>query len=239
MSQPRQPIPRRKLADDVEERILDLIRRDGLKPGDPLPSERELMALYGVGRPAVREAMQNLQRMGLAEIKHGGRPRVATPSFGAMAEGIAAGVRHMLSHDAASMDHLKEARATFEVQMARIAAERRSGEDVARLRALLARQAALGADPQRFLECDGAFHAAVAWISGNPIFGVLSASVFDWLGQFHVDLVRKPGLEKLTIAEHGSIIDAIESGDADAAGRRMADHLNRANSLYHQSNLTE
>ena len=52
-----------------------------LVPGDKLPSERELMATYQVGRPAIREAMQNLQRSGLVRIRHGERPRVAEPSM--------------------------------------------------------------------------------------------------------------------------------------------------------------
>ena len=83
------PIRRRKLSDDVQERVLALIRSKALRPGDVLPSERELMGSYGVGRPAVREAMQNLQRMGLVDIRHGERPRVAQPSMEAMVGNMA------------------------------------------------------------------------------------------------------------------------------------------------------
>lgn len=233
------PIPRRKLADEIEARILAHIHDNRLKPGDTLPSERELMSLFMVGRPAIREAMQNLQRKGLAEIKHGERPRVAEPSFEAMAEQMSETMRHMLSHNATSMEHLKEARATFETEMARIAARRATQKDVQVLRAIVERQASLRTDPGEFLECDGELHAAIARISGNPIFASLSAALFDWLAHFHVVLVRKPGLEQLTLDEHAAIIEAIGAGDPDLAGQRMADHLYRANKLYHQDNLSD
>ena len=233
------PIPRRKLADEVEARILAHIQDNRLKPGDTLPSERELMSLFMVGRPAIREAMQNLQRKGLAEIKHGERPRVAEPSFEAMAGQMSETMRHMLSHDAASMEHLKEARTTFETEMARIAARRATKDDAQLLRAIVDRQASLRAEPGEFLKCDGELHAAIARISGNPIFASLGAALFDWLAHFHVTLVRKPGLEQLTLDEHMAIIDAIAAGDAKLAGRHMADHLNRANTLYHQDNAPD
>lgn len=59
-----QPIIRRKLADEVRDRLLALIRGGELRPGDRLPSERDLMERFGVGRPAVREALQSLARRG-------------------------------------------------------------------------------------------------------------------------------------------------------------------------------
>ncbi|NOZ32623.1 MAG: transcriptional regulator NanR [Alphaproteobacteria bacterium] len=230
------PIRRRKLSDDVEERLLALIQNGGLKPGDTLSSERELMTSYRVGRPAIREAMQNLQRMGLVEIRHGERPRVVQPSMDAMVGQLTQTMRHLLAHSETSLGHLKEARATFEAEMARIAAHQRNEEDVVGLRALLAQHQRSGQGSEKFLEYDGIFHRRIAAISGNPIFESLSFALFSWLTHFHADLVRKPGLEKLTLAEHQAIVDAIEAGDAVAAGQKMADHLNRANELYHQDN---
>ncbi|MEX2201554.1 MAG: GntR family transcriptional regulator [Dongiaceae bacterium] len=126
------PIRKRKLSDDVQARLIALVQSDSLRPGDVLPSERELMTSFAVGRPAIREAMQSLQRMGLIEIRHGERARVAEPSVGRMIEQMSETVRHMLYHSPASLEHLKEARSTFEMEMARIAARRRSASDLAR-----------------------------------------------------------------------------------------------------------
>ena len=82
-----------------------------MRPGDLLPSERELMQSYAVGRPSIREAMQSLKRMGLIEINHGERPRVAAPSFARMVDSVSETMRHILINSPATLDHLKEARA--------------------------------------------------------------------------------------------------------------------------------
>ena len=58
-------IIRRKLSDQVLDRLRDMILSGEVKPGDPLPSERSLMERFGVGRPAVREALQALHQNGL------------------------------------------------------------------------------------------------------------------------------------------------------------------------------
>jgi GntR family transcriptional regulator, sialic acid-inducible nan operon repressor len=231
------PIARPKLAELVQNRLLAVIQAENLKPGDPLPSERELMQSYAVGRPSIREAMQNLKRMGLIEINHGERPRVAAPSFERMVADMSETMRHVLVNSAATLDHLKEARATFEMTMSEIAAKKRTSVDIADLRAIWAEQERARLDSSAFLEADGRFHQRIAAISGNPIFANLSQALFAWLARFHFDLVRKPGLEQLTLSEHRQILDAIERGDPGAAARLTADHLNRANALYNQANF--
>lgn len=233
----RDPIARPKLAELVQSRLLAVIQAENLRPGDSLPSERELMQSYAVGRPSIREAMQNLQRMGLIEINHGERPRMATPSFERMVSGMSETMRHVLVNSPTTLDHLKEARATFEMTMAHLAAQKRTATDIADLRAILAEQEEARLDSNAFLQADGRFHHRIAAITGNPIFASLSQALFAWLAQFHFDLVRKPGLEQLTLAEHRQILGAIERGEPEEAARLTADHLNRANTLYHQANF--
>jgi DNA-binding FadR family transcriptional regulator len=231
-------VNREKLSEGVRRRLLDLIGSGTLGPGEPLPSERELMERLGVGRPAIREAMQSLETIGLIEIRHGGRARVAEPSVGRMVEQVGETMKHLLANSPASLENLKEARATIEREMARIAARRRSEGDVLRLTELLAEQEAAIEDLPKFRALDGRFHREIAGISGNPIFTALIDGVFRWLSDFHGELVSVPGLENLTIAEHREILAAIGRGDAEAAGAAMGDHLMRANDLYRRSNLT-
>lgn len=228
------PTRRKKLSEVVLERLLDRVNGQELAPGDPLPSERELMVELEVGRPAIREAMQGLQRMGLIEIRHGGRARVAEPSIGRMIEQMAQTMQHVLTHSPASLEHLKEARAIFDMEMARIAARRRTAADVGRLWRLLEQQQAARRDPPEFVALDGALHREIAGISGNPILPAVSEAMFAWLSIFHVDLVRYAGAEELTLTEHEGIVRAIEAGDAEQAARATSDHLNRASALYRQ-----
>lgn len=233
----KSPIPRAKLSDQVQTRLLSVIQAEGLQPGDALPSERELMDSYSVGRPAIREAMQNLQRMGLVDIRHGERPRVAAPSFDRMVGQMAETMRHVLVHSSTTLEHLKESRATFEMEMVRIAARKRTLKDISDLRNILSEQEASRLEPSAFLDADARFHHRIALISGNPIFASLSNALFQWLAEFHFDLVRNPGFEQLTLAEHNQIVDAIENADPEAAAIVTGDHLYRANKLYHRENL--
>lgn len=231
------PAPRRKLADEVFAHVLGLIKGGTLAPGSSLPSERRLMEELGVGRPAVREALQALARLGLIEIRHGERARVSEPSFGLLVEQMDETVRHLLVHSPASLEHLKDARATFEMEMAKLAARKRTEADVRRLRMAVEEQEAAATDAVRFRALDGRFHRDIASISGNPIWPAVSEALFGWLSHFHVDLVHAPGLEQITIAEHRQIASAIERRDAEAAVQSMRDHLTRANELYRRGNL--
>jgi len=230
-------VRRQKLSEEVRRQLLDLINSGSVGPGEPLPSERELMERLRVGRPAIREAMQSLETIGLIEIRHGERARVVEPSVGRMVDQVSETMKHLLAHSPASLENLKEARATFEREMARIAARRRSVADLERLREIIEEQSLAFADPARFRALDGRFHREIAALSGNPIFTALIDAVFRWLSDFHVDLVSVPGLEQLTLTEHREILEALNRGDAEAASAAMADHLMRANELCRQSHL--
>ena len=73
-------IVKRKLADDVVARLVEIIETGEFSQDDTLPSERDLMSRFGVGRPAIREALQQLQHLGLIEISQGQRPTVRHPT---------------------------------------------------------------------------------------------------------------------------------------------------------------
>lgn len=223
---------RQKLSESVRERLLERIHSGALAPGDLLPSERDLMQELGVGRPAVREALQSLQRMSLIEIHHGRRARVAAPSVARMVDQVGESMRLFLTNSQANLEQLKEARLLFEMEMARIAARKRSASDLARLERVLEAQSAAQSDLPRFVGCDGDFHREIAAISGNPIFAALSVAIFNWLAATYRGAVSVPGLEKLTLNEHAQILEAISAGAPEAAAKTMADHLNRANDLY-------
>lgn len=225
-------IQRRKLYQEVHDRLLQRIRSGELAPGDQLPSERDLMAFYGVGRPAVREALQALARSGIVEIAHGERARVVVPTADLLIEQVAGGARHLLRTQPDMLAHLKEARLFLETGVARMAAERATDDDIDRLRQRQAEHQAALADLDRFLECDMAFHRELATISGNPIYPAIVEALFQWAGEYYQSIVRAPGAEQLTLAEHQRLLDAVAARNPDAAAQAMHEHLTRASVLY-------
>lgn len=225
-------IVRRKLSDQVLERMQALILSGDLAPGDPLPSEQALMARFGVGRPAVREALQSLHTMGLITISHGERSRVnALSAEAALRQGDAI-ARTLLSTGPQNLEHLKEARRLFEIGMVRTGAPRAAAADIADLRGLIERQRGALGDATAFIAADIAFHRRIAALVGNPICDAVAEAMLGWLFRFHADLLLWSGREDVTLAEHAAIVDAIEAGDAELAAAGMAAHLDRSTALY-------
>lgn len=228
------PIQKRKLADEVQSRLMLRIQAGEIRPGDQLPPERELMAQFGVGRPAVREALQAMARSGIVEISHGERARVVVPTAQDLIAQVASGARHLLQVQPDTLAHLQDARLFLETGTARMAAERATPDDLALLRQRIADQRAAAADDAAFLACDMAFHREIARISGNPIFPAVVEAVFQWASAHHLTMVRAPGAESLTLEEHGRLVDAIAAHDATGAEAAVRAHLTRSNARYQQ-----
>ena len=214
------------------DRLVDLIRIEGLDPGDKLPSERDLMRRYGVGRPAVREALQNMANVGLITLMQGERARVARPSFANVMQAVSITTSGILRSSSESLDELKEARLLFELQMVRLATMRATDSSIEKLEECYRAHAESVSNPEVFLKQDALFHREIAAMTGNTIFANLSQALIEWLAEFHQELVRLPGAENLTLSEHASIVEAIRARDTDAAETAMRIHLTRANSLY-------
>lgn len=226
-------IVRQKLSEQVLERLREMIRTGELKPGDAMPSERSLMERFGVGRPAVREALQALHGAGLITISHGERSRVNEITAGtvlARSDDIA---RLLLDSVPSNLEHLKQARRMFELGIVRIAAEKASEQDVRDLRELVARQRGLlGTDAIPFIETDMAFHARIAEIVNNPIIAAVSVAMLRWLFEYHTTLLHWSGKEDVTLAEHERLVELIAAHDPDGAVAMMRHHLDRSLDLY-------
>ena len=226
------PIPRRKLSDEVFDRLKRMITTREVHPGDFMPSERDLMLRFGVGRPAIREAMQALSNLGLLTISHGERSRVTALTARAVTQQVDVAAQIMLATSPDSLGFLKDARIFFERGMARDAASNATPADITRLSDLIAAQRAALGDAERFIAADMEFHTVIAGISGNPIFAAVSEAMLGWLRRFHTDMLIWTGKETLTLAEHEEIVGRIGARDPDGAEAAMAHHLARSAALY-------
>jgi GntR family transcriptional regulator, sialic acid-inducible nan operon repressor len=230
------PIVRRKLSDEVFDRLKSLITSGELQPGDAMPSERDLMERLGVGRPAIREAMQQLSNMGLLTISHGERAKVRQPTAKSIFQQVDAAAHVMLASSPKSLEHLKQARRFFERGMVREAATKATATDIANLRETLELQRANLGDANAFIGADMRFHTRIAVITGNPLFEAVSEAMLGWLKEYHTEMLIWTGKENVTLSEHEEIIKCVASGDPDAAERSMIKHLDRSAARYiHQS----
>jgi DNA-binding FadR family transcriptional regulator len=223
-----------KLAQGVAKQIVEAIEHGTFAPGQELPSEREMMQAFGVGRTSIREALLALQQQGFIDIRHGRRSRVASPQAITLTNLIAASVQRLTAQPERFVENLKETRLGLEVTMAARAAEVATDADIASLMVALAANQRAIASGQDYLRSDIAFHQTIARITGNAILVEATAVILQWLARFRTDMVHVKGANLLSHDEHVTIARAIEARDPAAAAEAMRRHQLRSNSLYGQ-----
>jgi GntR family transcriptional repressor for pyruvate dehydrogenase complex len=230
----RDAIPRRRLSDEVKARLERMIHSGEYAPGDQLPSERDLMEHFGVGRPSVREALFSLQQLGLVTISSGERARVTLPTPERLLHGLDGAVHHLLA-TAEGERNFQDARLFFEVGLARHAASFGTPEDVRRLElALGANRRAMG-DVDAFERTDVAFHYVLAEIPRNPVYLAIHEAVVAWLTRQRTLSLRNEGAARQAYNWHVRIFEAVVERDPDAAEAAMRDHLEGVAELYWQA----
>lgn len=219
------PITRPKLYEIVAEKLEGMILSEELKPGDELPSERDLMAAFRIGRPAVREAFMSLQNKGLIITESGRRARVAAPSIDKVASSLNATLRLILG-DQQNLKNVYDARIFIEKAMARNAALSITEAQLGELRQAVADNEAAVGNRQAFADSDIRFHRLLFLIPGNPVFESVYTVLMTWLMYRWSKIRRTRQTETLALAGHKAVLAAIEARDPDAAEARMQDHLN-------------
>jgi DNA-binding FadR family transcriptional regulator len=227
----RRRVISKRLSDQVEEQILDMIRSGEYPVDDHLPSERELTTIFDVGRSSVREALFSLERKGFVKISRGDRPKVARPSpdtlirgFSDVAEGVLAQPKGIL--------HFDQVRLLFECSLAYFAAEHATPEQIAILEAALRDNAATIGKNAKFRVTDLAFHRALAEMTENPIILGVHEALADWVIQKRVLIGDALQSNTASYAGHELVFRAIRDHDPTAAYHAMADHIARAANEY-------
>lgn len=221
-----------KLSDQVFQRLHEMISNGELSAGDTVPSERELMERFGVGRPAVREALQAMQNKGLITINHGERSRVNTLTAGVAFNQLDDIAKLLLSNEPTNIEHLKEVRRILELGTVTIAAEKCTEDDAADLAAIIVEQRSHIDDAESFVKADIAFHTRLAKVTANPLIHSITQMMLTWLFEYHSSLLRWSGQEETTLQEHAQILDYLKTNNSTGATNSMNDHLNRSNSSF-------
>jgi DNA-binding FadR family transcriptional regulator len=229
-----EPIRRRKLSEDLAEQLKAMMISGKLKPGETLPSERELMSTFGVGRSSVREALFSLQRMGLLVIRNGEPAYVTKPSVKALVEELSGAVAHILSDEDGARE-LQQARTLYEILLVRYAAQNASDEDIARLKAALEENRQAIGRRVDFAKTDVAFHQVLAEIPNNSIFTSLQAALAVWLAEQRSVSLIVPQAEQTAYEAHEEIYNAVASHDPDLAEAAMRRHLEKVGEFYWRS----
>lgn len=218
------PIRRSKLHELVSQKIEDMIRSGELKPGDRLPSERDIMAAYGIGRPAVREALLSLENKGFVTTESGRRAYVTVPSVNSVFNTLDS-VVGMIIKERESLKHLFDARKFLEIAMARYAAQAINKTLLSELvEALESNRQAIG-NRRLFVETDIRFHSVLFRVANNPVFDAVHTAVVNWLMEHWEKIERNDTTEKLAYQGHLQIANAVGRGDAEAAEKAMNKHL--------------
>lgn len=209
------------------EQIIRAIKERIYKVGDKLPPERVLAEEMRISRPSVREALSALEIVGIVESKPGDGTYVRRSLSGI---GLEHQVLSMLEEEGDPLEAL-EARIALEEGVARLAAKRRTAEDLQNLRELLqrGREAVADQDYEKFEEADRDLHLAIAQACQNPLLEATLCPLLDvmqtrlWKGMKRRYL-NNLQLEK-TVEEHCRICAAIENGDNTTAAEAMRKHL--------------
>lgn len=221
----------KRLYEQVAERLEAGILQGDYPAGEQLPSERDMMRAFGVGRPAVREALFHLAKMGLIEVRSGERALVTRPTAKVVFESIAGAAKVMLL-EPGGVRNFQQAREFLEAGLARYAAESATQDDLHDLEAALEANRMTIGDNERFQTSDIAFHYALAVIPRNPIFTALHAALAEWLAKQRQITLSVGGQNEIAYRAHQAIYEAIARRDPDTAEKVMRDHLQQVANSY-------
>ena len=217
-----EPIERRTVYELVAERLLEHISQRRLRPGDALPTERELTQVYHVGRSSVREALRMLQSNGL--IKPAGKGVFVVAEF---ANPLNHSLHLLLTLRETDLRELFEVRKILEGETAALAAARRTDEDLAQMERAIVEMVEGLAAQDWYIEADLRFHLTIAAATRNRIALRMMQAVRDLLQRALSSIYHIPGSPQRSIEQHRLILDAIARGDAAGARRQMQEHLAR------------
>ncbi|MET8331601.1 FCD domain-containing protein [Streptomyces sp. NPDC005181] len=214
------------VADDAQQKIKALIVERGLGPGDPLPTETELMAMFGVSRNSLREALKSLQAMHIIEIRRGFGTYIGSMSLEPLIDGLAfrTVVGHRRGQD--SLLELLQLREALEAGLMSSLAGNLDDEDLAALDGLVRRMHEEVAEQGAIAAAtDRAFHLALYGSLDNRLLSELLDAFWSAFHQSRAQDTGQAADGSELARTHGRIVDALHAGDAEAATAAVHQHF--------------
>ncbi len=206
-------ILRRRVSHEVQAQLEGLVTSGAFRPGERLPSERDLTEALGVSRAAIREGLRGLEVLGLVTIRHGSGVYVQDGGGGTSRRGLGSSPTH-----ASESRDLIEIRLMVEPEIAALAAKRATAHDLRRLQRDV-EELRVEIGRIRRPPTDLGFHVNLCQATHNPTL----LTILKWVIQFYARSGQLP--EARDVKDHGEVFGAVRRRDAAAARRAMRAHL--------------
>lgn len=215
------PVRKTTLTADICRKMVSHLIRGDWRSGERIPAERELCQKLGVGRASLREALKALEIMGMIETRLGDGTYVCKRSdfFSRPLLWAIAGSSEAEAHE------LVEARKLIEVELAGLAAERASAQDIQQMGVHLDRMESSVTNPRQFALEDVDFHIAIGQAGHNSILMNAIQLIRNLLQQWISNSLSVQGVSEKALAQHKRIFLAIAQKDTSAARGAMRKHL--------------
>lgn len=218
------PIRTSKISDEVYKQLVSLISDGQLKPGEKLPSEREMASDLGISRQSIREALYRAEIMGLIEVRQGEGSFVLS----SVGETLKPPLLVLLEEEAGRIFEFLEVRKLIEGWCAGKATAEATAEDLDRMAGIVERMAASTPGDSQWEDVDVEFHLSIAAATHNVIAIHIMEALKESFGSFFRfrKVLTRPEKKELLLRHHHEIYRAISQRDPSLAKRKVIDHLN-------------
>jgi GntR family transcriptional repressor for pyruvate dehydrogenase complex len=220
-----EPIKRIRAHEAIVLQLQTLMERELLRPGDRLPTERDLAKRFGVSRVTLRQALSVLQAKELIDS------RIGDGTFASARPFTVTALASILHGPRGSLAEQLELRRLIEPQVARLAAERATTDAVNELEEHLGVQEGQMREGVPFIDEDSAFHMVIARASGNMLLVKMIESIHVLLRDSREQSLRAPGGMERSLRGHRRILDAIKAHDGSAAEEATLHHTHDVEEL--------
>jgi GntR family transcriptional repressor for pyruvate dehydrogenase complex len=216
------PIRSVTITEAIVESLKDRFRNGEFRPGDQLPSEQMMLQEYHVSRLTLREALARLAALGIIRVQHGKGAFLKDSISVAALNNVL--IPLFPQYDINRMNDLVEARNLIESEIAAKAAESRTEEQITEIESLLAYDAEVFNNAERFAKRDYAFHLALAHMAGNQFFLAMYQALYHQIQTFLVQYAQSIDNREEAMERHRPILQAIIDQDSQTARQLAREH---------------